>query len=210
MKRYNTPTKDNIIKEATQLIFKNGFAGTSIDLILAKTGITKGAFFYHFKTKADLALALLNDFARYDAERLQQALNNTEEFSNSPKQRLLEFIQFFINLFEDLENPPGCLYASVSNEQNTYSDEVKQVVFDGFTEWRRVFKMLFDDILNEHQVNVPDLDADSLLSHFNAVLEGAFILSKALYDPKIPVKQLKHLKNYYNLLFQEKTVEVVR
>jgi len=210
MKRYKTPTKNNIIKEATQLIFKNGFAGTSVDLILEKTGITKGAFFYHFKTKADLALALLNDFARYDGERLQQALNNTEQFSNSPKQRLLEFIQFFINLFEDLENPPGCLYASVSNEQNTYSDEVKQVVFNGFTEWKRVFKMLFDDVLNEHQASVEDLDADSLLSHFNTVLEGAFILSKAMQDPKIPVKQLKHLKNYYSLLFQEKAVEVVR
>ncbi|WP_405204933.1 TetR/AcrR family transcriptional regulator [Aquimarina sp. LLG6339-5] len=210
MKRYKTPTKDNIIKEATQLVFKNGFAGTSIDLILEKTGITKGAFFYHFKTKADLALALLNDFAKYDADRLQEALNSTEEFSNSPKKRLLEFIQFFIDLFENLENPPGCLYASVSNEQNTYTDEVKQVVFDGFTEWRRVFKTLFDDILNEHQTNVPDLDADSLLSHFNTVLEGAFILSKAMHDPKIPVKQLKHLKNYYNLLFEEKVVEVVQ
>ena len=58
MGRDGKPTRDKILAESKALVFENGFAGTSIDKILQRTGITKGAFFYHFKTKNALAKAL--------------------------------------------------------------------------------------------------------------------------------------------------------
>jgi len=42
----------------------NGFQGVSIDRIIARTGLTKGAFFHQFPTKMDLGYALVDEVLR--------------------------------------------------------------------------------------------------------------------------------------------------
>ena len=200
MGRDGKPTRDKILAVSKELIYENGFAGTSVDLILEKAGITKGAFFYHFKTKADLALNLTSEFAQADLEELKKAVNETEQYMGQPKERLLKFIQSFIDMFSGLTEPPSCLYASVSNEQNQYSDEIKEIVKDTIVKWRLAFEEMIEDVLKEHSPKYA-IDKVSLADHFNVVMEGAFIISKAVNDSSITAKQLTHLKQYIELLF---------
>jgi len=54
-------TRLNILQKAFELIYANGYQATSIDEIIATTKVTKGAFFYHFKNKDQMALALINE-----------------------------------------------------------------------------------------------------------------------------------------------------
>ncbi|PBQ33568.1 TetR family transcriptional regulator [Sphingobacteriaceae bacterium] len=54
-------TRLTILHKAFELIYKNGYQATSIDDILAMTKVTKGAFFYHFKNKDEMGLALINE-----------------------------------------------------------------------------------------------------------------------------------------------------
>ena len=42
-------------------VFTKGFQGVSVDDIVAKTHLTKGAFYHHFPTKLDLGYALVED-----------------------------------------------------------------------------------------------------------------------------------------------------
>lgn len=42
-------------------VFTRGFQGVSVDDIVAKTSLTKGAFYHHFPTKLDLGYALVED-----------------------------------------------------------------------------------------------------------------------------------------------------
>lgn len=60
MKKAET-TRMNILQMAFELIYVNGYQSTSIDHIIAKTQVTKGAFFYHFKTKDEMGLAIINE-----------------------------------------------------------------------------------------------------------------------------------------------------
>lgn len=188
--------------ESKKLIYENGFAGTSIDLILDRTGITKGAFFYHFKTKAELALALMKDFALADLKELEKALDKTQGYESDPKERLLRFIQCFIDSFSGLTEPPGCLYASVSNEQNQYGEEIKEIVSETILKWRAAFEEMIDEVLAGYRSAFP-VNKASLADHFTVVVEGAFIVSKALNDPAVTAGQLVHLKQYFELLFVE-------
>jgi len=41
----------------------------------------------------------------------------------------------------------------------------------------------------------------SLANGFNTLLEGAFVMSKAVGEPGIIAQQLRHYKNYIELLF---------
>ena len=48
-------TRDRILQVAEAAVLEKGFAGTSIDELIAAVGITKSGFFYHFKDKNELA-----------------------------------------------------------------------------------------------------------------------------------------------------------
>lgn len=56
---------ENILASALDLFVKNGFRATTIELIAAKAGLTKGAVYFYFKTKDALLLSLLDEAERF-------------------------------------------------------------------------------------------------------------------------------------------------
>jgi len=54
-------TRLSILQQAFGLIYHKGYQATSVDDILKEMQITKGAFFYHFRAKEDMALAMIRE-----------------------------------------------------------------------------------------------------------------------------------------------------
>ena len=54
-------TRLNILQQAFGLVYRNGYRTTSVDEIIAATNVTKGAFFYHFKNKEEMGLAMIHE-----------------------------------------------------------------------------------------------------------------------------------------------------
>lgn len=52
-------TRDAIIRAAVELVNDVGYGDTGIVDILAKAGVTKGAFYYHFSTRESVASAIV-------------------------------------------------------------------------------------------------------------------------------------------------------
>ncbi len=200
MPKDGNKTRTRILDEATSLVLENGFAGTTIDLILARTQITKGAFFYHFKSKSDLAFSLMEYFSKKDMNELSSSMADTKDLLD-PKERLLAFVQWFIDAFKDLEAPyAGCLYASYIYEPEHFDQKIKDMVSKSILIWRKEIVDMIKKTTDTYNVNM-DFDRDSLADHFTVILEGAFVTSKALNDASVTSKQLIHYKNYLNLLF---------
>jgi TetR/AcrR family transcriptional regulator, transcriptional repressor for nem operon len=57
-------TRSEIMRVAFGEIYERGFHATSVDDIVAKTKVTKGAFFHYFPTKNDLGYALADEVLR--------------------------------------------------------------------------------------------------------------------------------------------------
>jgi AcrR family transcriptional regulator len=53
------PTRERILSAAAQLFAEYGFAGASMPAIAAQSGITAGAIYRHFKSKAELLLEVV-------------------------------------------------------------------------------------------------------------------------------------------------------
>lgn len=51
-------TRTKILDAAARVFSKHGFSGTSLDLVAADAGMTKGAVYWHFSSKSDLFAAL--------------------------------------------------------------------------------------------------------------------------------------------------------
>jgi len=54
-------TKQHILDKAFDLVYQNGFQATSVDKIIETTQVTKGAFYYHFKNKEEMGLAIIRE-----------------------------------------------------------------------------------------------------------------------------------------------------
>ncbi len=57
-------TRSEILRAAYGEVYRRGFRATSVDDILARTGVTKGAFFHHFPSKNDVGYALADEVLR--------------------------------------------------------------------------------------------------------------------------------------------------
>jgi len=204
MPKDGKPTRDKILAESRALVLQNGFSGTSIDHILEKTGLTKGAFFYHFKTKNVLAKALIEDFAREDISYMHEALEKTEPLKGDSLERLLQFVQEFIDMMADIsEPPPGCLYASYLNETNQFDEEIRQFISSTVLLWRNTLELLLHKVLEERKMKIK-VDVAALADLLFVIFEGSYVISKAVNEADITAKQLTHLKNYLQLLFDDK------
>jgi len=49
------------LNAASREIYRSGFQSASLDTILASTGVTKGALYYHFKSKEGLGYAVVEE-----------------------------------------------------------------------------------------------------------------------------------------------------
>ncbi len=56
--------KERIVKESTALFLHKGFQGTTIKDITDAVGLTKGAFYWYFKTKGDLLETILEEWEK--------------------------------------------------------------------------------------------------------------------------------------------------
>lgn len=201
MPRDATPTRTAILDAAEALILDSGFAASSIDKVIEKAGVTKGTFFYHFKSKADLALALVERYAANDAAHLEAAMTRAARLSRDPLQQILILVGLIREELAGLPAPvPGCLFASYCCEAQLFDDATLEVARQSFLAWRA---RLGDTLRAAMQHHPPRLavDADSLADMLTSTVEGAFIMSKTLREPELVAAQLDHYRNYLELLF---------
>lgn len=201
MPRSGAKTKSLILDAAHQLVMGHGLAGTSIDMVLAKADVTKGAFFYHFKTKADLARSLVQRYADNDAAHLQSQLTRAEKLSRDPLQQVLLFIGLLQEEVEQLADPRGgCLIASFIYQFEDLDAEIRTILTQSFLEWRQRLGEKFEAAIAQHPPQLP-VKAEELADAIVSTFEGGFVMMRVLQDPKQLNQQLTHYRNYIELLF---------
>lgn len=202
MRKDGIATREKILNAAQALILARGYVGMTVERVLDEVGITKGAFFHHFKTKDDLARALLLRYAGQDERIYLETRARAEKLSDDPLQRVLLFVGLFQEMFEGLTEPyPGCLFASYVYELQQFDEDTRVLISSSFTKWRELLKEMFEAVARKYPPRI-EVDAASLADAFTVVLEGAFITSKAVDDPKVVPGQLRHFRNYVELLFR--------
>ncbi len=118
-------TRLTILHKAFELIYRNGFQATSIDTILATTQVTKGAFFYHFRNKEDMGLAVINELiypGMYDGfvKPLAAAQKPADDIYNLMKHLLLTAPVF--------QAQYGCPAVNLVNELAAVNDTLHEAL----------------------------------------------------------------------------------
>jgi len=67
-------TRSKVLKAALSVFSSKGYAATTLDDVAAVANVTRGAIYWHFKSKADLYNTLTAELSARGAELVQQAV----------------------------------------------------------------------------------------------------------------------------------------
>jgi TetR/AcrR family transcriptional regulator, transcriptional repressor for nem operon len=194
-------SKERILDATLELVLRQGFAATSLDQILEKTGLTKGAFFYHFKNKEDLAHTLMAKWVELDLALLSELQTRSERLANDPLQQVLLMVGLAEEMFDSYEEPPvGCLITAFMYQEGAFSESSRVLAEKSFESWRIVIEGKLLAALTKHSPRVP-FDASAVADMFTTVIEGGFSMSKTYKNPKAMVLQLRNYRLFLELLF---------
>ena len=195
-------TKNRLMDIAERLILNNGFTAMSIDEVIKEAGITKGGFFYHYDSKNDLAYSLLQRYREVEAFFFSSLFKRSEELTSDPLQQMLVFMKLFAEMMADMDElHPGCLVASITYENQQVNEEVKNITADIVLDWRNLFREKIEKINLIYSPNTA-VSSDDLADMLSTIIEGGIIVSRALNDPSILVKQLLEYRSYIELLYK--------
>ncbi|SHF57337.1 transcriptional regulator, TetR family [Fodinibius roseus] len=194
-------TRTKIMNAAESIILDKGFGGTTVSNVIEQAGVSKGAFFHHFSSKAELGEELVQRYADQDAEHLEQTLRKAEGLSDDPLQQMLIFIKLFEQEIESLEKPfPGCLFASYLQQSELFDPNILDIIRESMLLWRT---RVLDKLKKIEQEHPPrrDVDLESLADMLMVIFEGSFVLSQSLNENRVIAQQLSNYHSYLKLLF---------
>ena len=96
-------TRQEIVEKADLLFYQRGFENTSFADIADAVGISRGNFYYHFKTKDDI----LKEVIAHRAAKTQGMLDAWALKGRTPIERLKCFAQMLIDNRKDIQRL-GC------------------------------------------------------------------------------------------------------
>src|SRR5205085_7940950 len=86
-------SKSKILETARELFYRNGYLATSVDDIIAEAKVSKSNFYYHFKSKEDLGIEVLQQRGREFEEELDRLLAAEV---GTPRDRLHRFVDVMV------------------------------------------------------------------------------------------------------------------
>ncbi|GGO74786.1 TetR/AcrR family transcriptional regulator [Bowmanella pacifica] len=183
--------REHIVAQADRLFYEQGYEFTSFAHIAEAVQISRGNFYYHFKSKdeileAVIARRLANTHAMLDAWQLQ---------GDSPRARIDCFIQILVaNSSKILKY--GCPLGSLTSELAKLNHQALDRANDLFS--------LFRQWLGEQLVvlGFSPQQADTLAMHLLARSQGIATLANAFNDMAFIEQEVKLLNQWLDLQIQ--------
>jgi TetR/AcrR family transcriptional repressor of nem operon len=198
--------RPRLLDAALGLIRTRGYEATTVDELCAAAGVTKGAFFHHFRSKEELGIAAADHFgAKADFMFGGMPYMQLED----PLQRLLGYIDLRIAIISGSLPQFTCLLGTMVQETYQTHERLRAACEANINAHARQVAELVEAARLTHAPEA-DWSSESLAYHTQAVIQGAFILAKAKNGPQVAVDSLLHLRRYIELLFASecKTSEV--
>lgn len=189
-------TRFSILQKAFELIYEKGYQTTSIDDILATTQVTKGAFYYHFKNKDEMGMAIINELLK---PTLTSSFIEPLQNDKNPIETIYNLIHHLLIENEFLKVQHGCPVANFTQEMTPWNEDFSNALNGITQQWIKKMTLLIEKGKKEGQIN-NTVNAKQVTMFVMSGYWGIRNFGKLENNKKVYLTYLKELKNYLESL----------
>lgn len=175
-------SKAKILECAQELFYYCGYQTTSVEDILQRSGVAKSNFYYHFSSKEQLALAVLEERMVVEEQRLLRLLSDTTQ---SPAERLNQFCLQLCRTQRDLHRLHGCPFgnwaATLAAEDDPQQERFREKLSQIFRQMENVLSLCLKEGMERGEFRA-DVSPSEAAVMALAVAEGSLLLTKTHRD----------------------------
>ena len=186
----------HILEQSFGLIYKNGYQATSIDKIIETTQVTKGAFYYHFKDKEKMGLAMIKEVV---APRLDKLLIHPLKNAADPLETIYQTIKKNLVEDTDFDIRYGCPINNLIQEMSPIKENFKLTLQAVIETWKNALIDELESGKKMGKVN-PAIDSNAVASFIIVSYEGLRGTGKVYQNFKLYESYLSQLKFYLGSL----------
>ena|ERR1700722_15556063 len=190
--------RQKLLDSALTLIRRQGYSSTSVDELCAEAGVTKGAFFHHFKSKDALAVGAANHWSETTRVFFETAPFHRHD---DPLDRILGYLEFRRAILKGEIAEFTCLVGTMVQEIYGTNPDIREACAASISGHAATIEADIAEAMKRYRVRA-SWTAESLALHTQAVLQGAFILAKAKGGAAVAAASIDHLHRYIELLFK--------
>jgi TetR/AcrR family transcriptional regulator, transcriptional repressor for nem operon len=172
-------TRERLLQAASREVYISGFQSASLDAILTSTGVTKGALYYHFKSKEALGYAVVEEIIAPDVRaKWLRPLQRGED----PIDALIGSVRRISVRPEDVRG--GCQLNNLAQEMSPLHAGFRKRLAMVFQDWQQGVASALREGQTVGSVR-RDLDPDETAGFLIAMVEGWGSLAKNAQDAKV-------------------------
>jgi TetR/AcrR family transcriptional repressor of nem operon len=175
-------SKQKILESARELFYHVGYQTTSVDDILKRCGVARSNFYYHFKSKEELACAVIAVQVEEFEALLLASLHNPDL---DPERRLSEFCACLCRMQSQQQQQGVCPFGNLAGALSSREDEQTEL-FRGrlrllFQQTEAALQACLVEGMQQGRFRTDVAPAD-LAAMLLATVEGLLILTKTYRD----------------------------
>jgi AcrR family transcriptional regulator len=175
-------TREAVIRAAAEAFADAGFLATSMADIFARAGVTKGALYFHFTSKEELAFAII-DAEEQAAGELIESVMSTD---SPPLQKLIDISFRWAHLIQS--NPIVQAGLRMIIEQGTYSRPMPLP----YNAWQELSAQLLTQAQERGELE-RSVDVRSMAEFIVSSFTGAQIVSQVVSGHKDLVQRVERM-----------------
>jgi TetR/AcrR family transcriptional repressor of nem operon len=169
-------TREKLLQAAFHEIYRHGFQGASLDVILATAGVTKGALYHHFPDKAALGHAVVEEVVH--GLLLERWLGVLERQPGDPLTALQGMLRQRARELTTHEVELGCPLNNLAQEMSPLDERFRRRVSATFDTWIDGFSEVLAKGQAEGTVR-EDVNPRQVAGFLVGAVEGCYGLAKS-------------------------------
>ncbi|MBU0991178.1 MAG: TetR/AcrR family transcriptional regulator [Proteobacteria bacterium] len=169
-------TKEKILIAAATLIYHKGFNHTGIQEILNNAGVPKGSFYFHFTSKEDLGIQLIDYYGELFLPTFLEYLNGKE---GTPVKRMRQMFNAFSMQFANNRFAGGCPIGNLSQEMGDLSENFREKLKASILGLRQLFAAFLEQAKDKSELP-KNIDIAETADFIFSSWEGAILQMKVM------------------------------